>query len=125
MTDDECCGRPMVVDNETRGTTCGGLSVVGGLRCTICGSFLVAKGVTREAKADDDASTWSIAGSGRSLNCGGLRLRVDGKAKADDIEQLMLRLVQLPTLEAEVVQLRAALAAAEGCGRHVATAETA
>lgn len=115
-----CCDLPMAIDSEVRGTTCGGLAVVGGLRCATCGVVIVKRGVTRAATAADTATTWTIAGSGTSLNCGGVRLRIDGKRDSGAAAALMLRLVQLPQLEAEVVRLRAALAGAGACGQHLA-----
>ncbi len=105
-----CCDTEMAIDTTTRGTTCGGLDVIGGLTCTVCGAGRILKGVTRAAKADDADTKWRLAGGGRSVNCGGVRIRADAKsAKGDAIIELMARIVRLPELEAEIARLKAAM----------------
>lgn len=100
-----CCEQPMLVDTTATGVTQGGLDVVGAMVCSVCGSRMIRKGLTREA---DASARWSVAGSGRSINCGGIRLRAEGRS-GDGVPELMQRLVKLPELEAEVVRLRTEL----------------
>lgn len=105
MSDDEtCCNRPLRVDPDRAGETCGGLAVKGALVCDICGAAYVARIISMPAKADGTA--WTLAASNRSLNCGGIRVRAEGKADAGEIEALMARLQQLPDLERELEVLR-------------------
>jgi hypothetical protein len=103
------CGEKKAVDLESRRKTVGGLDVIGGLRCLVCGYTSICKGITREASAADAGTTWTLAGGGRSVNCGGIRLRAEGKSKAGDVAALMARIVRLPELEAEIEQLKAEL----------------
>ena len=65
------------------------------------GDYFLAPGGLVVRKASDDLH--------RSVNCGGVRLRAEGK-QAAGVETLMARIVQLPILEAEVEQLRAEIA---------------
>ena len=100
-----CCDQKRVIDPDRRGTTAGGLAVIGAVVCTVCGNASIAKGVTREALASDAGTAWTVTAAGRSVNCGGVRIRAEGKAKG--VEALMARIARLPELEAEVVRLRA------------------
>lgn len=104
-----CCDRYMRLHDEQL-TTVGGLAVVGGIACDVCGKRYIAKGVTREATAVDDDTSWSLAKGGMSINCGGMRLRFDGKGQHAAVVELMARIVRLPELEAEVIRLQRMLA---------------
>jgi len=101
---DTCCGKPLRVDPDLEGETCGGLAVKGALVCDECGAAYVARTITVNAKAD--ATAWTLAASGRSLNCGGIRVRAEGKGDAGEIEALMARLAKLPDIERELEILR-------------------
>lgn len=92
------CGKPMRFDPEARGTTCGGLDVVGALVC--CANWLVCSR-TRAA----DSIDWKLAKGGRSLDCGGIRLRGEGDG---DVVALLARVAKLPALEREAQHQRAA-----------------
>ncbi|MGN6107070.1 MAG: hypothetical protein ACTHU0_18330 [Kofleriaceae bacterium] len=94
------CGEPLRWDPTARGTTVGGLDVVGAFVC--CGEMLLA----RESRPAEAA--WTLAKGGRSLNAGGIRVRAE--ATDGDVVALMERLVRLPDLEREVETLRAQLA---------------
>lgn len=103
-----CCGKPLRFDPEFRGETCGGLALIGWMVCDVCGGvYLAPKTMCR---VDDGAGApWRLAKGGRSVECGAIKLRAEGKTKGPEVEALMLRIVKLPELEAEVVRLRAAL----------------
>lgn len=96
----DACGELMTFDAERRGTTCGGLSVVGARVC-VCGIVEVCK-LSRPA----DALDWKLAKGGRSLTAGGLKVRAEKGENGDEIEQLMARIVRVPELELEVARLR-------------------
>jgi len=70
------------------GKTCGGLLVRGAWVCA-CGEARVGA-ATRPAEG-----AWTLAASGRSVETGTGRVRVDG----GDVEGLCARIVRLPTLE--------------------------
>jgi hypothetical protein len=107
VTADACpCGQPLAFDPAYRGTTVAGLDLVGAMVCAACGHAELRKGLSREAEAVD----WSLAKSGRSINAGGLRIRVDGQG---DVAGLMARIVQLPALEVELAVLRSQPATAD------------
>ena len=102
---DRCdCGRLMTFDAAARGTTCGGLAIVGARVCVPCGR----QDVCRLSKPAD-ALEWTLAKGGRSLTAGGVKVRAE-RAPTADIEALMARIVRVPALEIEVTELRAELA---------------
>lgn len=99
---DRCtCGALMTFDPDMRGTSCGGLALVGFRVCVPCGVAHVCK-QSRPA----DAVDWKLAKGGRSLTAGGIKVRCESGASAADVEALMARLVRLPDLEAENEELR-------------------
>ncbi len=101
--EDRCeCGAVMTFDPLSRGTTCGGLAIVGARVCVLCGVVEVCK---RSCPAD--AVDWSLAKGGRSLTAGGIKVRAE---KTDgNVEALMARIVRVPELELEVERLRGEL----------------
>lgn len=105
------CGSRMTFDPHHRGTTCGGLDLVGAKVCAPCGTALIARYLSRPA----DAVDWRLAKGGRSIDAGEYRLRAESKA-GDDVGALMARIVQLPALEIEVAALRLELAKRKGAG---------
>ena len=102
--EETCCGRSLRVDPDRQGETCGGLAVKGALVCDVCGAAYAARTISMPAKADSTA--WTLTTAGRSLNCGGIRVRAEGKAEAGEVEALMERLQKLPELERELEILR-------------------
>lgn len=85
----ECCGELTVWDDEMVGTTCGGIDLRGGWRCSKCPkTYLGLRSVPHE--------TWRLAKGGRSIETGIGRIRVDGA----DSSELIKRLLRLPELEA-------------------------
>lgn len=99
----ETCGELMVFDPEYRGTTVGGLALIGARACKPCGVYQVC----RKSKPADQVD-WTISGGGRSLNAGGLRVRAE-RGEPGQVEALMLRLSKLPQLELEHARQREAL----------------
>jgi hypothetical protein len=97
----EDCGALMTWDPHTRGTTCGGLALVGARVCVPCGRWEVCR-LSRPA----DAVDWTLSKGGRSLTAGGIKLRAEASPN-QDIEGLMARIVQVPALELEIAELRA------------------
>ncbi len=98
--EDRCeCGELMDFHPERRGTTVGGLVVVGAMVCA-CGVVEVCKH-SRPA----DALEWSLAKGGRSLTAGGLKIRAE-KGDDADIEAVMARIVRVPELELELARLQ-------------------
>lgn len=93
------CGKLMAYDPDKRGTTCGGLVVVGAMVCP-CGVVEVCK---RSRPAD--AIEWTLAKGGRSLTAGGIKVRAE-KGDDADIEALMARIVRVPELELELARLQ-------------------
>lgn len=98
--DDRCdeCGAIMAFDPLARGTTCGGLDIVGALVC--CGRSFVCR-LSKPA----DALDWRLAKGGRSMTAGGIKVRADS-GSAEEVETLMKQIVSLPALEIEVTRLR-------------------
>jgi hypothetical protein len=107
--DTTCCGQPSTFDPNLRGLTCGGLELVGWFVCAVCGVARLKKGWSKPA----DQVFWTLAKGGRSINAGGMRIRVDGQG---DVAALMQRLVKLPELEREVETLRAEVERIQGGG---------
>lgn len=104
------CGAVLAFDATMRGTTCGGLDLVGWRVCA-CGAppTLCRRSMTA------DAIDWRLAGGGRSLHAGPFKVRVEaGGHRGGDVTALMARLVRVPELEAEVERLRAELARRKG-----------
>lgn len=92
----------MTFDASYRGTSSGGLSLVGARVCVPCG----AAELCRRSKPAD-AVDWMLAKGGRSLTAGGIKLRAEaGQHGAGEIEALMARIVRVPELELEVERLR-------------------
>lgn len=90
------CHKPMRWDPDDRGTTVGGLDVVGGWVC--CGGSEETCHAHRLGSRSKPASAvdWKLAKGGRSLDCGGIRLRAEGDG---DVVGLLARVARLPTLE--------------------------
>ena len=105
------CSNPLTFDAAKVGTTCGGLELRGWMFCAVCNEHFVAT-VAQGAQVVDGTGSrdsWTLAKGGRSLNCGGMRIRAEGKA-GDDVPALMARIQRLPELEREVELLRAKVA---------------
>lgn len=96
------CGAELTFDATMRGTTCGGLDLVGWRVCA-CGATPT---LCRRSKPAD-AVDWRIAKGGRSLTAGGIKVRAE---YAPGVAALMERIVRVPELELEVERLRAELA---------------
>jgi hypothetical protein len=94
-------------DDEARGTTCGGLDVVGAYVCDRCGLRMLGPG-THEC----ESSTWRLANSGRSVDAGAVRIRAEG-TNAEVIANVMARIVRLPEIEREHARLLERLAELE------------
>jgi hypothetical protein len=77
------------------GETCGGLHLIGWLLCDACGETSVSK---RGVPAD----VFQLAGSGRSLDACGFRVRAEGTGNP---AALMARLARVPALEAALRQI--------------------
>lgn len=83
------CDGPVVFDPVCVGDTCGGVTLRGWDHCAACGKWqLSRRAVPHEV--------WRVAGSGRSVETGEARIRVDGGGLP---ELLCARLVMLPRLE--------------------------
>lgn len=100
----ECCGEQCTWDPLDTGVTVGGLSVRGAWVCRQCGSRYIGK-------ATVPTEAWKLAKSGRSIDTGRYRIRVDGSD--GDTEAFMERLVKLPDLEVRVLELERTLRDAE------------
>lgn len=96
------CERPVVFDPVCVGDTCGGMTLRGWDRCDACNAWqLSRRAVPHEV--------WRVAGSGRSVETGEARIRIEGGGLP---ELLCARLVTLPRLE-EVLDAIAAGAVAD------------
>ena len=84
------------------GKTVGGLALRGWMWCDAC-----QRGWHAGRRALPDDETWTLAGSGRSLNAGGWRVRAEG---GGDPTKLMARLVRLPELERALAEIAAGAA---------------
>lgn len=94
------CGGPVAFDAEKLGETVGGLRLKGWNYCTHCQVFWISRrGIPTHEVGDGDDGRWRIAGGGRSLDIGGIRLRPDGKGSPQQVKQLMARLSRLPAFE--------------------------
>lgn len=107
---DDCegCGARMAFEPTKRGTTCGGLDLVGWMRCPNgCGKDEPSEGYLLCNKSRPaDAVEWRIAKSGVSCTAGGMKVRVEAAQHArEDIVGVMARIVRVPELEAEVERL--------------------
>lgn len=83
------CEGPVAFDPVCVGDTCGGVTLRGWDHCAACGTWqLSRRAVPHEV--------WRVAGSGRSVETGEARIRVEGGGLP---ELLCARLVMLPRLE--------------------------
>jgi hypothetical protein len=100
--EDRCatCGELMTFAADYRGTTVGGLALVGARACVPCGVYEVC----RKSKPAD-AIDWTVNKGGRSLDAGGVRVRAE-RGLPGQVEALMERLVKLPQLELENARQR-------------------
>lgn len=94
------CGAALTWDPLFEGKTCGGLQLVGAMRCT-CGMAYIAHG------RSVPGGPWKLAKGGRSVDAEGTRIRCEATPNA---ERLMARVARLPELERA---LRAIAAGAE------------
>lgn len=90
----EGCPEPTLFWNPNfRGTSCGGLDLVGALVCDACGAAFL----TKQSRPADDVD-WRLAKGGRSLDAGSIRIRAEAKG-GGDVAAVMARIVRLPELE--------------------------
>jgi hypothetical protein len=101
----ESCGGSLRFDPKLRGKTCGGFDLVGWCVCDACNVVVLCPARSKPA----DAVDWSLAKGGRSVNAGGIRLRAEAGADADDLLAVMARVVRVPVLEAVAERALAAL----------------
>lgn len=91
------CGSPTRFDPDATGETCGNLTRIGWMRCDACGAVLHAGRLGREHER------WRVSGSGRSVEIGTGRIRIEGHP---DSAKIAARIARLPELELEVARLR-------------------
>lgn len=100
--DDRCeCGTLLTFNPEMRGTTCGGLDLVGWMRCETCQGPWLLCNRSKPAAAID----WRIAKGGRSVTAGPIKVRAE-KGDNDEIAAVMERIARVPELEIENERLR-------------------
>lgn len=106
-TGEERCpsdGAPVRFDISIAGPTVGGLFLRGWNVCDHCGGiWLTRKATPGEGGASD--GVWKLAKSGRSLDAGPFRLRVEGKS--DDTVTLMARIARMPAFESALEKIAA------------------
>lgn len=120
-------GAPLTFDPTIVGMTVGGLRLRGWLRCDHCGTAWITRRGVPDAGGGSDGR-WRVAAGGRSLDAGGLRLRVDGKGAKDDVVTLMARIARMPAFEAALERIASgeldAAAAAELAREALAVGDT-
>lgn len=94
------CGATLVFHADVVGETCGGLALRGWMWCEACAKhWLAPKGMATIVEGIASGDEWTLAKGGRSLNCGGVRIRAEGKTNTSS-GALMARIQRLPFLEA-------------------------
>lgn len=83
------CGGPVAFDPVCVGDTCGGVTLRGWDRCEACDRWQLSRLAVPHER-------WKVAGSGRSVETGEARIRIEGGGLP---ELLCARLVMLPRLE--------------------------
>ena len=111
-TGDERCpadGAPLTFMPDLVGDTCGGLTLRGWNKCEHCGGiWLTRRGIPHAGGRSD--GRWRLASGGRSLDVGGMRLRVDGRGtgatkSGSETISLMARISRMPVFEAALERI--------------------
>lgn len=105
----ECprCRGPLVFDPDAVGETCGGLTLIGWMRCDAC-VRANRKAYWHAGFLGRSHEKWRVSGSGRSVEIGTGRVRIEGHP---DPDKVAARIARLPELELEVARLRTRLRA--------------
>lgn len=91
-------------DPELVGDTAGGLQLRGWYVCRVCGATTLSKHRSRPVGS---SAAFKISKGGRSLDCGGVRLRAES---APGVVELMTRIARLPDLETAIAAIAGAMA---------------
>jgi ribA/ribD-fused uncharacterized protein len=100
MTSDKpltCCNELTTWDENSVGTTCGGLEVIGAYVCGVCGTSFLGK--ASHPTDPNESEVWKMNKGGRSVDIGQVRLRAESTRSDVDIPSLMTRIARLPRLE--------------------------